>query len=53
MKRRSRTAFPSKYVLAVLTLLFVMLLFASYATGYEGEPLRTICNYVFVPMQTG
>lgn len=30
-----------------------MLVFAGYATGYAGEPIRTICNYVFVPMQKG
>lgn len=53
MKKRGNSSFPSKYVLAIFTLFFVMLLFASYATGYAGEPIRTVCNYVFVPMQKG
>lgn len=53
MKRRGKTSFPSKYVLLLLTVICIMLLFAGYATGYAGEPIRTICNYVFVPMQKG
>ncbi|MCR5145662.1 MAG: rod shape-determining protein MreC [Lachnospiraceae bacterium] len=44
---------PSKYLLMILTVVCVMLLFASYATGYTGEPFRTIANYIFVPMQEG
>ena len=36
-----------------MTVICIMLLFAGYATGYAGEPIRTICNYVFVPMQKG
>lgn len=53
MNRKGRTSLPSKYVLMGLTLVCVMLLFASYATGYSGEPVRSISNYVFVPMQKG
>lgn len=53
MKRKSRSSLPSKYILMLLTLICIMLLFAGYATGYSGEPIRTICNYVFVPMQKG
>lgn len=53
MKRRGKSSFPSKYILLLLTVICIMLLFASYATGYAGEPIRTICNYVFVPMQKG
>lgn len=53
MKRRGKSFFPSKYVLLLLTVICIMLLFAGYATGYAGEPIRTICNYVFVPMQKG
>lgn len=53
MKRRGKSSFPSKYVLLLLTVICIMLLFAGYATGYAGEPIRTICNYVFVPMQKG
>ena len=51
MKRRGKSSFPSKYILLLLTVICIMLLFAGYATGYAGEPIRTICNYVFVPMQ--
>lgn len=53
MKRRGKSSFPSKYVLLLLTVICIMLLFAGYVTGYAGEPIRTICNYVFVPMQKG
>lgn len=53
MKRRGKSSFPSKYVLLLLTVICIMLLFAGYAIGYAGEPIRTICNYVFVPMQKG
>lgn len=53
MKRRGKSSFPSKYVLLLLTVICIMLLFAGHATGYAGEPIRTICNYVFVPMQKG
>lgn len=53
MKRRGKSSFPSKYILLLLTVICIMLLFAGYVTGYAGEPIRTICNYVFVPMQKG
>lgn len=53
MKRRGKSSFPSKYILLLLTVICIMLLFAGYTTGYAGEPIRTICNYVFVPMQKG
>ena len=53
MKRRGKSSFPSKYILLLLTVICIMLLFAGYATGYAGEPIRTICNYLFVPMQKG
>lgn len=53
MKRRGKSSFPSKYILLLLTVICIMLLFAGYATGYAGEPIRIICNYVFVPMQKG
>lgn len=53
MKRRGKSSFPSKYILLLLTVICIMLLLAGYATGYAGEPIRTICNYVFVPMQKG
>lgn len=53
MKRRGKSSFPSKYILLLLTVICIMLLFAGNATGYAGEPIRTICNYVFVPMQKG
>lgn len=36
-----------------LTLLAIMFLFLSYATGYSGEPFRSVSNYIFVPMQKG
>lgn len=53
MRRKARSSFPSKYILLLLTVICIMLLFAGYALGYSGEPVRTICNYVFVPMQKG
>lgn len=53
MRRVRRSSFPSKYLLLFLTIVCVMLLFAGYAFGYSGEPVRTVCNYIFVPMQKG
>ena len=53
MKRRGRSFLLIKYILLLLTVICIMLLFAGYVTGYSGEPVRTICNYVFVPMQKG
>lgn len=43
----------SKYLLIILSVICIMLLFTSYATGYSGEPFRSIANYIFVPMQEG
>ncbi len=53
MNRKGKSSLPNKYILMILTLVCIMLLFASYATGYTGEPVRSISNYVFIPMQKG
>lgn len=53
MKRSFRTEIPSKYILYALVILGVVLLIASYTTGFIGGPIRTVAEYVFVPMQKG
>lgn len=52
-QRKGKIAIPSKYLLTMLTIICVVLLFFSYATGFNGGPLNVIANYVFIPMQRG
>ena len=51
--RRNKNRIPSKYVLFILTILCVVLLFFNYATGFSGDFLQSVANYIFVPMQDG
>ncbi len=52
-QRKASGGIPSKYLLTFLSIVCVMLLFISYATGFSGGPLETIANHVFIPMQKG
>lgn len=53
MRRRQRNGIPSKYLLVILSIVCIVMLFVSYATNFTGGPLKTIANYIFVPMQKG
>ena len=52
-RRRNRNVIPSKIVLAIMVLVCIILLFASYVSNFTSGPIHTIANYVFVPMQKG
>ncbi len=53
MRRSGNSKMPSKYVLAIMSLICIMLLFVSYATDFAGGPIQTVANYIFIPMQKG
>lgn len=53
MRRRQRNGVPSKYLLVILSIVCIVMLFVSYATNFTGGPLKTVANYIFVPMQKG
>lgn len=53
MKKNGKSVFPSKYVLAIMTIACIIILFVSYATDFSGGPLKTVANYLFIPMQKG
>ncbi|MCD7709315.1 MAG: rod shape-determining protein MreC [Clostridiales bacterium] len=44
---------PSKYLLAVLTVVCIVVIFTSLVFGISGGPLSDAAGYVFVPMQDG
>ncbi len=52
-RKRNRNVIPSKIVLAIMVLVCIILLFASYVSNFTSGPIHTIANYVFVPMQKG
>ncbi len=53
MRHRGKLNIPGNFILIVLSILCIVLLFVNYSTGFSGGPLRTIANYLFVPMQRG
>lgn len=53
MKKRNRFSVPSRYIFAALAVLCIVMMFASYATGFAGNTLGTISGYVFVPFERG
>lgn len=53
MKKRNRISIPSKYLFAALSVLCVVMMFASYTTGFAGETLGNVSGYVFVPFEKG
>lgn len=53
MRRRGKLNIPGNFILIVLTILCIVLLFVNYSTGFSGGALRSVANYLFVPMQRG
>lgn len=53
MKKRNQFTIPSKYIFAALAVLCIVLMFASYTTGFAGEGLSKVSGYVFVPFEKG
>ncbi len=53
MRRRGNVNIPSNFILIALTIFCIVLLFVNYSTGFSGGPLKTVANYIFVPMQRG
>lgn len=53
MRRRRRNIIPSRIILAIMVLICIILLFASYVSNFTSGPVHSIANYVFVPMQNG
>lgn len=53
MKRNNRNKIPSKFILIAMVIVCVILLFTSFITNFNGGPINTVANYIFVPMQKG
>ena len=53
MRRRSKFSLPSKYMLLLLTILCVGMMFVTFVTNVNLEPVQTISGYVIVPIQKG
>ena len=53
MRRRSKISLPSKYMLLLLTILCVGMMFVTFVTNVNLEPVQTISGYVIVPIQKG
>lgn len=53
MNRRFRPEIPGRFILFVLAIIAVVMLFVSYTTGFSGGYIRTVAEYVFMPMQKG
>ncbi len=53
MKKRKFFSVPTKYILGILSVLCIGMMFASYTTGFAGEPLSRLSGYVFVPFEKG
>ncbi|MBU9728237.1 rod shape-determining protein MreC [Diplocloster modestus] len=53
MRKKKRFSIPSKYLLLVLTLLCIGLMLLTFTTDLATGPLRSVSNYVFVPIQKG
>ncbi|MCR5054019.1 MAG: rod shape-determining protein MreC [Lachnospiraceae bacterium] len=50
---RKGSGIPSRYILAMLSIVCIVLLFTSYAADFSAGPIQFVANYVFVPMQKG
>ena len=53
MRRKSKFSLPSKYMLLLLTILCVGMMFVTFVTNVNLEPVRTVSGYVIVPIQKG
>ncbi len=52
-RRRDRFTIPGKYILFALTVLCVGTMSLSFLTNFDGGPLNTVANYIFIPVQNG
>lgn len=52
-RRRDRFTIPGKYILFALTVLCVGTMSVSFLTNFDGGPLNTVANYIFIPVQNG
>ena len=53
MRRKSKFSLPSKYMLLLLTILCVGMMFITFVTNVNLEPVQTVSGYVIVPIQKG
>ncbi|MBR9936287.1 rod shape-determining protein MreC [Oscillospiraceae bacterium Marseille-Q3528] len=53
MRRKSKFSLPSKYMLLLLTILCVGMMFVTFVTNVNLEPVQTVSGYVIVPIQKG
>ncbi|MCI8599338.1 MAG: rod shape-determining protein MreC [Lachnospiraceae bacterium] len=53
MKKKNNFFIPTKYIFAALAALCIVMMFASYTTGFAGETLGKMSGYVFVPFEMG
>lgn len=51
--KRIKPEIPARFILFVLATIAIIMLFVSYTTGFSGGYLRTVEEYIFVPMQKG
>ncbi len=51
--RKKGAGIPSRLILTILSIVCIVLLFLNYAIGFSGGPLKTVANYLFIPMQEG
>lgn len=53
MKRKSKSALPTKYILMIMTGVCVAAMLLTFTASISGGPLNTVAGYVFIPMQNG
>jgi rod shape-determining protein MreC len=53
MKKKKKTSFRSKYILITLTLLCAIMITMSFFTDITAGPLKTVSNFIVVPIQKG
>ena len=53
MNRRGKINIPPRVLFYILVIICAMLLALNYVTGFSGGVLKSVSNYIFVPMQKG
>lgn len=53
MKKKNRFSIPPNYIFAALAVLCIVMMFASYVTGFAGVTLGRVSGYLFVPFERG
>ena len=53
MNRRAKINIPPRVLFYILVIICAMLLALNYVTGFSGGVLKSVSNYIFVPMQKG